>query len=43
MTTIPPTIVREIADTDDEDELCGAELSAGGTCERPASECPYHG
>ena len=24
-------------------EICGAELSQGGTCDRPADECPYHG
>jgi hypothetical protein len=29
------------ADTADVD-VCGAELSAGGTCDRPAGECPYH-
>jgi hypothetical protein len=23
-------------------EVCGAELSQGGTCDRLASECPYH-
>lgn len=32
----------ETADTDDT-EVCGAELSTGGTCDRPADECPYHG
>lgn len=26
----------------DDEELCGADLSRGGTCERPAGECPYH-
>jgi len=23
--------------------ICGTELSEGGTCDRPADECPYHG
>lgn len=23
-------------------EICGAEMSDGSTCERPADECPYH-
>jgi hypothetical protein len=23
-------------------DICGAEQSAGGTCDRPADECPYH-
>jgi hypothetical protein len=23
-------------------EICGADLSDGGTCDRPAGECPYH-
>jgi len=27
---------------DDDEDICGAELSAGGTCERPAGDCPYH-
>lgn len=26
-----------------EDEVCGAELSQGGTCDRLVEECPYHG
>jgi hypothetical protein len=30
--------------TDEDDvEVCGAPLSDGGTCDRPADECPYHG
>jgi len=24
-------------------EICGAEMSNGSTCERPADDCPYHG
>lgn len=28
--------------TEDEPEVCGAELTQGGTCERPAEGCPYH-
>lgn len=27
----------------DEPEVCGADLNDGGTCDRPADECPYHG
>lgn len=30
-------------DSETDEDVCGAELSDGGTCERPASECPYHG
>lgn len=30
------------ADADADAEICGAELSDGGTCERPVDECPYH-
>jgi len=30
-------------DTDVDGEICGAELTAGGTCDRLAAECPYHG
>jgi len=26
-----------------DDELCGATMSDGSTCERPADDCPYHG
>jgi len=37
---------RESSDEEPEsvtdDEICGAELSQGGTCDRPADECPYH-
>lgn len=25
------------------DAICGAEMSDGEICERPADECPYHG
>ena len=33
----------EIVLGDDEyAELCGAEMSDGSTCERPADDCPYH-
>lgn len=28
---------------DDDEAMCGAELTAGGTCARPADDCPYHG
>jgi len=24
-------------------ELCGAKMSDGSTCDRPADDCPYHG
>ena len=24
-------------------DVCGAELSDGGTCDRDAASCPYHG
>lgn len=24
------------------DDVCGAEMSDGSICERPADECPYH-
>jgi hypothetical protein len=34
--------IRVDGDTDDA-EVCGVELSTGGTCDRPADECPYHG
>ena len=27
---------------DERDEQCGAEMSDGSTCDRPADECPYH-
>lgn len=37
----------EVDDAEDDSthdaDICGAELSDGGTCERPADECPYHG
>jgi len=26
----------------DDTDICGAEMSDGSTCERPADECPYH-
>lgn len=38
--------VEESADAPSEaaesDEICGAEMSDGSICERPADECPYH-
>lgn len=35
--------VAEVGDTTDDDEaICGAEMSDGSICERPAGECPYH-
>jgi len=34
--------VPESAYPDEDGEVCGAELSQGGTCDRLASECPYH-
>ena len=39
----------EVGDSDAEAEdetsgdICGAEMSDGDVCERPAGECPYHG
>jgi hypothetical protein len=45
MSTIFPGLVdqherhREMTDSG----ICGAELTDGGRCERPAEECPYHG
>lgn len=30
-------------DSDADSGICGAELTSGGTCERPAGGCPYHG
>jgi len=30
-------------DQEDDVDVCGADLSDGGTCDRPADECPYHG
>jgi hypothetical protein len=35
--------VRAFLGVADAPEICGAELSDGGTCDRPADECPYHG
>lgn len=32
-----------VSDDESGGEVCGAELSNGGTCDRPADECPYHG
>jgi hypothetical protein len=29
-------------DADDREEICGAEMTDGSTCERPADSCPYH-
>ena len=31
-----------VLDDDEYAELCGAEMSDGSTCERPADDCPYH-
>lgn len=28
--------------TESSTEICGATMSDGSTCERPAGECPYH-
>jgi len=33
----------DVADLRVGSAVCGAELSQGGTCDRPADECPYHG
>ena len=27
---------------EDDVEVCGAPLTSGGTCDRPAASCPYH-
>lgn len=44
-------VVSEAGDSDDEprgsdaedgDEICGAEMTDGSECQRPASGCPYH-
>lgn len=26
-----------------DDDICGAEMTDGSTCERDPAECPYHG
>lgn len=28
---------------DEDEEICGEEMSSGEICQRPASTCPYHG
>ncbi len=33
---------KPLSTKDLEPEACGAELAKGGTCMRPANECPYH-
>jgi hypothetical protein len=30
------------SETSDDAEVCGAPLTSGGTCDRPAASCPYH-
>lgn len=35
-------LVGDSENTTTETDICGAELSAGGTCDRPADECQYH-
>lgn len=44
MTTVPPTTSKSLGNptTDDDPDICGAELSDGGTCDRLVTECPYH-
>lgn len=40
-----PVSAAETGGSDAEDgsaEVCGAEMSDGSTCERPADGCPYH-
>lgn len=32
----------DLADIRAGEAVCGAEMSDGSTCERPADECPYH-
>lgn len=34
---------EEIEVAKESDEICGAVMSDGDICERPADECPYHG
>lgn len=46
--TLSPTQSAQIESVsewrdDDDPERCGADLARGGTCDRPAGECPYHG
>jgi hypothetical protein len=46
MTRVPPTTSLSMGNPEDDSdgpELCGADLSSGGTCERLVAECPYHG
>lgn len=42
MTDVLPTTAYEIEAAGDSGR-CGAELDRGGTCDRPAGECPWHG
>ena len=30
------------SEASDDVEVCGAPLTSGGTCDRPAASCPYH-
>lgn len=37
------TDVSSESETESDYEECGAVMSDGTVCERPADECPYHG
>jgi hypothetical protein len=32
-----------VNDSEGDAEICGVEMADGDTCDRPATECPYHG
>jgi hypothetical protein len=34
--------VSDDSEASDDGEKCGAPLTSGGTCDRPATSCPYH-
>lgn len=36
------TPTPEPSESGESDAICGAEMTDGSECERPAGECPYH-
>lgn len=39
--TLSPSQSEQLDITPADGDLCGAELTTGGTCDRLESECPY--
>lgn len=35
-------VLQPVDEQESEETICGAEMSDGDICQRPADDCPYH-